>query len=212
MQLVFIDGVGGKSYMRRGLVRFFTKRGYAVDCFDYSASTQSLADIKTRLRQRLEAIAARGDYVAIGYSFGGVLIRQILQEADERFQPPSRLVLLASPIRALRLSQRLSSWRIFKLLSGDCGHLTSDADAMDAIPMPTVPTACIYGVWPWLGPLGFFEGFQFQHDGMLAVAEVTSTSAEINIPIRASHAFIPGNRTALVAMHRWLNPSVQNMP
>ncbi|MFZ6818795.1 esterase/lipase family protein [Undibacterium sp. Ji22W] len=205
MQIVFIDGVGGKTYMRGGLVRFFTKLGYAVACFDYSASTQSLAEIKDRLRRFLDEIAARGDYLAIGYSFGGVLIRQILQESDEDFRQPARLVLLASPVRAVRLSLRMSSWQIFKRLAGECGQVTADPLMMDRIPMPAIPTACIYGVWPWLGPLGFFAGFKFSHDGMLAVEEVLAPSAEISIPIQASHALIPGNLAALKAMQSWFN-------
>ncbi|MFZ6798870.1 esterase/lipase family protein [Undibacterium sp. Di24W] len=210
MQIVFIDGIGGKRYMRGGLIRFFSELGYSVDCFDYSASKQSLAEIKNRLRQFLTDVGTRGDYMAIGYSFGGVLIRQILQESGEGIRRPVRLVLLASPIREVRLSLRTSSWRIFKLLAGECGQVTANPAVMDRISMPEIPTACIYGVWPWLGPLGFFEGFQLPHDGMLAVQEVLAPDAEISIPIHASHAFIPNNREALIAIHNWFNsPSIK---
>jgi hypothetical protein len=207
MQLVFIDGIGGKRYMRGGLIRFFSKLGYSVDCFDYSASKQSFAGIKDGLQQFLTEVGARGDYMAIGYSFGGVLIRQILQESGENFRKPARLVLLASPIRAVRLSLRTSSWRIFKLLAGECGQVTADSAIMDRISMPEIPTACIYGVWPWLGPLGFFDGFKLPHDGMLAVEEVLVPSAEVSIPIQASHAFIPNNLETLKAIHNWFNSS-----
>jgi hypothetical protein len=207
MQIVFIDGIGGKRYMRGGLIRFFSELGYSVDCFDYAASKQSLAEIKNRLRQLLIEVGARGDYLVIGYSFGGILIRQILQESDEDFRKPSRLVLLASPVRAVRLARRTSSWRIFKLLAGDCGRVTADPTIMDRISMPAIPTACIYGVWPWLGPLGFFYGFKLPHDGMLAAEEVVTPNAEASIPIQASHAFIPSNREALKAINNWFNSS-----
>ena len=73
--------------------------------------------------------------------------------------------------------------------------------------MPAIPTACIYGVWPWLGPLGFFYGFKLPHDGMLAAEEVLAPNAEASIPIQASHAFIPSNREALKAIHSWFNSS-----
>jgi hypothetical protein len=207
MQIVFIDGIGGKCYMRGGLIRFFSELGYSVDCFDYAASKQSLAEIKVRLRQLLSEVGARGDYMAIGYSFGGVLIRQILQESGEDFRTPSRLVLLASPVRAVRLALRTRSWRVFELLAGECGQVTASPTIMDRISMPAIPTACIYGVWPWLGPLGFFDGFKLPHDGMLAVEEVLVPNAELSIPIQASHAFIPNNREALKAIHNWFNSS-----
>jgi hypothetical protein len=208
MQIVFIDGIGGKRYMRGGLIRFFSELGYSVDCFDYSASKQSLVEIKDRLRHLLTEVGTRGDYMAIGYSFGGVLIRQILQESGEDFRQPVRLVLLASPVRAVRLSLRTSSWRVFKLLAGECGQVTADPAIMNRISMPTIPTACIYGVWPWLGPLGFFDGFKLPHDGMLAVEEVLAPNAEVSIAIQASHAFIPNNRETLKAIHTWFKSSV----
>lgn len=208
MQIIFIDGIGGKTYMRGGLVRYFTKLGYTVVCFDYSASTQSLSEIENRLRQVLIDLSASGDYMAIAYSFGGVLIRQILQESSEDFRLPMRLVLLASPVRAVRLSSRMQSWSLFERLAGECGQVTADPQLMNHIAMPAIPIACIYGVWPWLGPLGFFEGFQLPHDGMLAVEEVLVPNAELHVPIQASHAFLPGNREALKTMHYWFTSSV----
>lgn len=205
MHIVFIDGIGGKRYMRHGLIRFFARAGYTVDCFDYSASKQSLHEIKDQLRNFLAEVGSNGEYMAIAYSFGGVLIRQILQEAGADWRPPARLVLLASPVRAVGLSQRTSSWRIFKLFAGECGLVSADPHIMDRIPIPTIPIACVYGVWPWLGPLGFFRGFAFPHDGMLAVAEVLVPNAEISVPVQASHAFIPSNPEALKAILAWFN-------
>ncbi|MFZ6691300.1 esterase/lipase family protein [Undibacterium sp. SXout20W] len=202
-QIVFVDGMGGKRYMRRTLKNFFTARGYAVHFFDYSTSKQSLADIKSQLTAFLLGIASQGKYCAIGYSFGGILLRLVLQEHENAMIFPSRLVLLASPIRSNRLSRRFKNWNIYKALTGDCGLIATDDRLMSTISIPSIPTACIYGVWPWLGVLGLFEGCKLQHDGMIAVDELLSPDFALTVEINASHAFIPGNSVALSHTLAW---------
>ena len=204
-QLVFIDGVGGKRYMRGKLIRYFEKIGYSVHCFDYSASSQSLFDIKARLAAVLKEVAVRGDYHAIGYSFGGVLLRLVLQESGDSIPAPARIVLLASPLMPMRLARTFKSWRIYKALTGECGQVAASADQMGKISFPPVPTACIYGVWPWLGALGIFAGFGFPHDGIVAADEPAPEKFEFAAPIRASHAFIPANQHALAAAYGWFS-------
>ncbi|WP_439464304.1 esterase/lipase family protein [Roseateles sp. NT4] len=202
-QLVFVDGVGGKRYMRGKLIRHFEQRGYSVRCFDYSASSQSLTDIKARLAALLREVAAQGDYAAMGYSFGGVLLRLVLQESAAALPPPRRMVLLASPLTSMRLASRLKNWRIYKLMTGECGQLAANTAEMAKISFPAVPTACIYGTWPWLGALGLFAGFKLPHDGMVAADEAAPGRFALAAPIRASHAFIPAHPAALAAASGW---------
>lgn len=209
-QLIFIDGVGGKRYMRGKLIRYFESAGYAVHCFDYSVSSQSLSDIKSRLVAILKQVAARGEYHAIGYSFGGVLLRLVLQEPGVSMIAPSRIVLLASPLKPMRLPSMAKNWKIFRAMTGECGQVIADAERMGKIPLPSVPTACIYGVWPWLGLLGILAGFGFPHDGMVAEDEAMPERFEFAASIDASHAFIPANKDALAAVHDWFNSTVRN--
>jgi hypothetical protein len=201
--MVFVDGVGGKRFMRGALVRHFSRLGYAVHCFDYAASSVSLADLRARLLGLLSQVAQGGEYVAIGYSFGGVLLRSVLQDADEALLRPQKMVLLASPLVAVRLSKRFRHWRLYRLLTGDCGQLVADDAAMADIQIPDIATACIYGTWPWLGPLGLWAGFRLPHDGMVAADEVSSAGVTCAIAVSASHGFMPGNRDALRAMQQW---------
>jgi len=202
-QIVFIDGLGGRRYMRGKLVRYFEKRGYSVRCFDYSASSQSLEEIKVQLVALLREMAAHGEYDAIGYSFGGVLLSLLLQEANACMPAPRRIVLLASPLAPMRLAGALKNWRIYKALTGECGQLVASGHEMAKIPFPVVPTACIYGVWPWLGALGLFAGFRVPHDGMVAADEATSGNFHFTAPVSASHAFIPAHPAALSAAGEW---------
>ncbi|SHM26329.1 hypothetical protein SAMN05192549_101137 [Duganella sacchari] len=203
-QILFIDGVGGKRYMRGALVRYFERHGYTVHCFDYLASRQSLDAIKQNLMHALSQAAQRGEYSVIGYSFGGVLLRMLWNEISSAAIQPSKVVLLASPIGAMRLGARLRDWRIYRLLCGECGQFAADRAQMATLTMPTVPTACVYGTWPWLGALGILFGFGFAHDGMVAAQEAAPPAPWPAIAVSASHAFIPSNPMALDAIGNWL--------
>ncbi|MDM4765064.1 alpha/beta fold hydrolase [Pelomonas sp. SE-A7] len=202
-QLVFVDGIGGRAAMRKQLRRFFAAEGYEVHCFDYRAGSESIGDIEARLAQLLASIAASGDYQLIGYSFGGVLARRVLLDASFDLPLPHRLVMLASPSAASTLSSRFRHWRLYRRLTGECGQLAADAEAMQAIGRPAVPTACVYGTWPWLGVLGLLVGFGNWHDGMLTRDEVAPQDFEQAVPMRVSHAFIPAHGPALQAMRAW---------
>jgi hypothetical protein len=203
-QLVFIDGLGGRRYMRGALIRHFERLGYAVRCFDYAAASRPLRDIQAELTALLREVAVAGDYHAIGYSFGGVLLRSVLQDAAS-VPAPRRMVLLASPLKPMRLARALRNWRLYQALTGECGQLVADEEAMARIAPPPVPTACIAGVWPWLGALGLLAGFRLPHDGMVAADEATWAGADRFTAIRASHAFIPAHRDALAAASGWFD-------
>ena len=201
-QIVFIDGVGGKRYMRGKFVRYFEKRGYSVACFDYKASSMSFDEIKKNLNDFLSNVGNAGDYHAVGYSFGGVLLRTVNAELAAQLRP-KRVVLLASPLRAMKLAHRLREWKIYQLLTGECGQFAGTDERMSKVALLDSPSACIYGTWPWLGAFGIFFGFSSSHDGMVAADEAIPSSPEYAFPVSASHAFIPSNEQALKAIEQW---------
>ncbi|TXI93543.1 MAG: hypothetical protein E6Q34_05385 [Burkholderiaceae bacterium] len=200
-QLLFIDGVGGKAYMRGALVRFFSASGYQVHCFSYSPSQQSLAEIKQELVAVWRGLQEASEIDVIGYSFGGVLLRMVLAETAEL--RARRAILLASPLKAMRLAKRIRDWRSYRWMAGECGQTAADESVMETIPMPVAPTAAVYGTGPYLGALGFFAGFSFAHDGMVTAEEACALPVSKKIAVSASHGFIPSNKTALVAMREW---------
>ncbi|MFZ6679620.1 esterase/lipase family protein [Undibacterium sp. Tian12W] len=200
-QIVFIDGVGGKRYMRGTFVRYFEQRGYKVLCFDYKVSSQSFDQIQKKLSELLTAVGSQGNYHAVGYSFGGVLLRSLNEQLEPHLRP-RRAVLLASPLRAMRLARRLRHWKIYQILTGECGQFAADEERMSKVPMLSIPCAHVYGTWPWLGAFCFFFGFNLPHDGMVAAEEAMPSSQAQAIPVPASHAFIPSNVHALRAMEQ----------
>src|SRR6202034_4433106 len=53
----------------------------------------------SRVARRLTQIADAGEYVLIGHSLGGVLLREALRDLPRAVRRPTRLFLLGSPIR-----------------------------------------------------------------------------------------------------------------
>lgn len=208
-QIAFIDGVGGKRYMRGRLIRHFRSKGQQVHCFDYAPSRQSVDEIRARLRDFLRQVAAQGEFHAIGYSFGGVLLRLALADLEAEGIRPVKVALLASPLTAMRLAMRLRHWRLYRWMSGECGQFAAQQALMAQVPLPGVPTACVYGTWPWLGVFGCFFGNRIGHDGMVAVDEAMAPQhGHLRaFPVAASHAFIPSNARALDALHGWFEGS-----
>lgn len=205
-QIAFIDGIGGKRFMRGRLIRFFQGKGQRVHCFDYAPSRQSLEEIRARLRDFLRQVAAQGEFHAIGYSFGGVLLRLALEDLRAEGVRPVKAALLSSPVTAMRLGMRLRHWRLYRWTCGDCGQFVARPELMSRLPLPEVPTARVYGTFPWLGVFPWFFGRDIGNDGLVAVDEAAPPQHRhlAAFPIDASHAFIPANAAALEALHGWL--------
>ena len=187
VQIVFVDGIGGRRYLRGRLFKHFVARGHACHYFEYRPSRHSFDDISAALLERLSAVARQGAYVLIGYSFGGVLARSVLA-SDALLMRPQRLVLVASPIRALRMCRRYANWAIFRWVNGDCGQLLASDSRMQAVGLPNVPTTCIYGIKGYTGP--FALAGREPNDGMVAVAEAAPDLFDDVAAVNASHPFI----------------------
>jgi len=199
-QIVFIDGIGGRRYMRGALLKALSTHGYPTHHFAYSTANETLNGIQQRLSALLSQLAEQGDYVLIGYSFGGVLARRLLCDPAFSSKAPLRLLLLASPIHASQLSQRFADWSAYKMLTGECGQLVASATAMAAIGLPAIPIHCIYGTWGKLGPLALFATGKQRHDGMLSENEIAPGIFHSALAIHASHAFIPSHQRAIAGI------------
>ena len=196
-QVVFVDGIGGRRLFRSALLRHFAARGHAVHYVDYRPSRASVDMIRDRLGERLRTIAGSGSYVVIGYSFGGVLARSALTTLPE-FPAPLRLVLVASPVRSLRMCRTVSRWPIFRWMTGDCGQLVASESRMEAVALADVPTTCIHGTRGYTGL--FAPAGRSVNDGFVAVAEVDPSRFDDVVAVRASHPFIADCRAVLEAI------------
>ena len=187
VQLLFIDGIGGRRLFRTAFLKQLGSLGIEVHYFSYSPSRETLAAIEGRLEHQLHQLAARGPFVLVGYSFGGVLARMVINRAPPTSRP-RHLILVASPMHSMALSRRVAAWRTFRWLTGECGALAASETAMAAIAMPDVPSTCVYGTRPLWGLINLAGSRP--SDGMVSVDEVNPSAFVSTFAQACSHPFI----------------------
>lgn len=192
LRVLFVHGMGRTPVSGWPLLWQLRQRGLAPESFAYSTTIERFAGIQRRLIARISSLAAKGDYVLVGHSLGGVLLRAALASLPPNVRRPRRLFLLASPIRPSRLAQRLSSNLLYRAITGDCGQLLASVEDMGAIGPTEVPTTAIVGVrslpWrpdPFAGELS---------DGVVAVSEASAEWLRDQVQIEAIHTVVPSSR------------------
>ncbi|HEY9102508.1 hypothetical protein [Chitinimonas sp.] len=192
MQLLFVHGLGASRLDGIPLLLHMRRRGIKAQTFSYLASMQKLAVITQRLQERIRALAEQGDYALVGHSLGGVLLRLALQDLPADVRPPRHLFLVGSPVRATQLSQSFKHWRLFHLLSGECGQLVASPARMDTIAMPTVPTTCIVGSMGFTGRLSPFG--EQPNDSIVLESELGLERFDDVARVAVRHPYMPASR------------------
>jgi hypothetical protein len=192
VQALFVHGMARSPVSGWPMLRHLQKAGIRAESFGYFVSLQSFAAIQVRLSQRIERMAAEGDYILIGHSLGGVLIRSALGSLPSGTRQPGHIFLLGSPVKASTLAQRLSSNLLFRAITRDCGNLLGSAERMESIPLPVPPATGIAGI---KGISGKWSPFGTDpNDGVVSLPEVSANwlSDQVTLPI--IHSFLPSSR------------------
>ena len=128
MQALFVHGMGRTPMSGWRLLARLKAKGIESSSFGYAATFQDFTAIRKRLVKKITALGAHGDYVLIGHSLGGVLLRAAVASLPTGTRLPRRVFLLASPVRPSRIAQKLQRNWVFRILAGDCGQLLGSED------------------------------------------------------------------------------------
>jgi len=174
------------------------RAGLRTGSFGHWVSWQSTAFITRRLGERLQQLGAAGDYVLVGHSLGGVLLRLALQNLPPTARPPRRLFLLGSPVQASSIAGRLGPNPLYRLLTGDCGRMLGSPLRMAAIGQPAVPVTAIVGVKGWSLAVGLLP--PELNDGVVTVSETSAPWLTDVIRVPVTHMRLPSDAgvTALI--------------
>ena len=104
-KVLLVHGMGRTPLSMWRLARTLRRAGLATEGFGYVAAWQPVSAIVDRLRARLEAMAD-GDYVVIGHSLGGLLLRAAVATLPRGVPRPQRIIMLATPNHSPRLARR----------------------------------------------------------------------------------------------------------
>lgn len=165
------------------------RAGMRTRSFGYAVTLDGFEAIRRRLVARIATLAARGDYVLIGHSLGGVLIRAAVNALPAATPLPKHVFLLGSPHQPARLAQLLGSNPVFRALTRDCGQLLGSRERMAAVGAVRVPTTSIVGIG---GPARRFTPFPNEpNDGVVSLAEVSAAWIHDQVQVASLHTFLP---------------------
>jgi hypothetical protein len=192
MQALFVHGMGRSSLSGWPMLRRLRRAGVNTSTFEYSVSFEDFVRIRTRLASRLSALAARGDYVLIGHSLGGVLLRAVVSSLPPGTRQPSRMFLLGVPLRPARLAQKLGGNPLYRAITRDCGHLLGSPARMSEVGPASVRTTIIAGV---RGLRGKHSPFGDEpNDGIVSISEVSADCVPDQVRIPVVHTLLPSSK------------------
>lgn len=192
MNAVFVHGMGRTSCSWVPTLIRFRARGVTPFVFGYSVALQDFSSIVRRLSIFLVKISQRGEYVAVGHSLGGVLLRAALSHVPGGTALPEQLFLLGSPVMPSRLAKSLAGNPLFHAATRDCGRLLGSDVRMSSVPRAHIPTVAILGTRGWHG---FGSPFGPEpNDGIVSVREASAEwfAEEIRVPL--VHTVLPSSR------------------
>ncbi|MES2257792.1 MAG: alpha/beta fold hydrolase [Pseudomonadota bacterium] len=191
MNILFVHGMGRSPVSGWPMLRRLRRAGLKTGTFGYSAALENFDAIVARLRRRLSSLAASGDYVVIGHSLGGVLLRAALNTLPKDVALPRHAYLLGSPLKESRLATRLKGNLLFRFFAGDCGQLLGSPARMGAIGPLSIPTTGVIGVRGMQARFGPFG--DEANDGIVSVSEVVAPWLSNRIQIHVVHTLLPSS-------------------
>ena len=189
LQALFVHGMGRTSLSGWPLLWRLKRAGMKTGTFSYMVSLDDSESIIKRLVSKILTLSTKEDYVLIGHSLGGVLIRAAVNSLPLGTKLPSHIFLLGSPLESVRLVKLLIYNPIYRVLTRDCGQLLGSVDRMSKVLPVSVPTTSIVGVrsLPWK-----CQRFHDElNDGVLAVSEVSANWITDQVQISTLHSFLP---------------------
>jgi pimeloyl-ACP methyl ester carboxylesterase len=201
MQALFIHGMGRTPLSGWRLLRTLRAQGIDTSTFGYATALQNFSQIANRLSSQIVRLADEGEYILIGHSLGGVLLRSALASLPAGTRAPTRVFLLGSPTQPARLAKMLSRNPIFRVATGDCGQMLASDVLMQAVPPIATPTIGVFGNRGMPVTALAFRGDP--NDGVVSVSETRAPWITEDLIVPIVHTFLPtSQRVAAIILAR----------
>jgi pimeloyl-ACP methyl ester carboxylesterase len=197
VNVVLLHGMGRTPLSMLRLRRRLRRAGHHAVLFGYSPTFETLEHATARLVRRVQALG-EAPYALVGHSLGSVIIRNALARLPA---PPVACAFLAPPMVECRAARFFSRFWLYRILTGEMGQLLADADFMQRLPLPLVPTRVYAGT---AGPCRTWLPFEMEaNDGILSVAEAKGSFSDA-IEVPSLHTFIMHSRVVADDIARFL--------
>lgn len=191
LRALFVHGMGRSPLSGWPLLWRLKRAGLKTHTFGYAVTIEDFSAIVDRLTARIEQLARQGNYVLIGHSLGGVLLRAAIARRSADTPAPRHLFLLGSPVQAPRLALRLRANPFFRALTRDCGQLLGSKQRMLEIGAADVPVTAVAGVWGAPKELGLFD--KEANDGFVSVSETLAPWIKDRMELPVLHTLLPAS-------------------
>lgn len=199
MRALLVHGMGRSPLSMLLLAARLRRLGVQPALFGYIPALRKFPEIVTQLTRRLAAMATDPDYLVVGHSLGGLLLRAALAGLDPSLPRPRHLFMLATPNQSPRLARRFQHNLAYRLITGDVGQLLADPERMAAVPAPEVPYTVVVGT---SGGLGRWSAFgEEPNDWIVSLSEARLTQSDDLVELPVGHTFLMNYRevAALIA-------------
>ena len=192
MKALLVHGMGRSPASMALLATRLGRAGVRPQLFGYLPAAQSFESIAERLANRLRVLAAEGEYLVIGHSLGGLLLRAALERLDPEVLRPRHLFMLATPNQSPRLARRFQHHPIYRWWTGDAGQLLANPERVDAIALPAVPYTLVAGVSGRKGKGSPFA--EEPNDWIVSLGEVRLAEDDQIVTLPVGHTFLMNYR------------------
>lgn len=202
MHVLFVHGMGRSPLSGWPMLSRLKRAGLKTGTFGYAVTISDFSQIVDRLASRIEQLAQQGDYILIGHSLGGVLLRAAIAQLQPDTVAPRHLFLLGSPIQPARLARRLQFNPIFRTLTRDCGQLLGSGQRMREIKSRDTPVTAVTGTRGAPKILGLFGNEA--NDGVVSASETFADWIEDRVELPVFHTLLPASTHVAEAILRRL--------
>ncbi|MDB5390241.1 MAG: Alpha/beta hydrolase family protein [Planctomycetaceae bacterium] len=151
--VILLHGLGRSDKSVSRMQQHFEQAGYLTIAMNYPSLRANLEQNGDYLHQVMDSLEGVEKIHLVGFSLGGIVVRQCLSEYDA--PKLGRVVFIGSPHNGAELATRFKDWWAFKAIAGPSGQelATAPFGVAPSLPAPS----CEFGIIA--GCRGLDEGY-----------------------------------------------------
>lgn len=191
---VLLHGILCNDKVMKLLEISLEKEGYETLNINYQSTAKSIEDLVQDIRAELDrkdiADYSRVDFV--GYSLGGLLIRELLRDKAQQPENLGRVVMMGSPHEGSEVADRVKDWALFKWVCGPAGQqLTTEFQKQAKGELNIDYELGIIASADNAGHFWVREQIPDENDGLVSVESTKLDGMADHVTVEAPHVIMP---------------------
>lgn len=183
--VILLHGIGRTKYCMRNIASKINHEGFVTINVSYPSLFGSLEDHSNQIRDLIRSLNGIDTVSFVGYSLGGLVIRQILSKPI-KFNI-GKVVQIGTPNNGATMTDICKNLYTFKKITGDCGQILRTDRANELKPLE-----CDFGIIA--GGTGYKIGYNpllhGDNDGLVKVSETYMNGFKDFLLVKSDHHFL----------------------